>query len=165
MVPVAHRFDRALQRRNRLQHRRKKFERHTFFTSDHLYYSGMNLRALAPLVVAGAFALTACGGGDNGSSGTTLPADVTVAAVDGLVWDATDYAATAGEITISVVNESSLPHNLHIVDADGVQLPEQWDIPSRNDTASDTVTLSAGTYTLICTIPGHANMKATLTVS
>jgi uncharacterized cupredoxin-like copper-binding protein len=40
-----------------------------------------------------------------------------------------------------------------------------WDIPSRNDAVTDTVTLSAGTYTLICTIPGHANMKSTLTVS
>ena len=92
-------------------------------------------------------------------------ADLTVTGVEGLMWDATSYTATAGEITISVVNDSSQPHNLHIVDASGVQLPEVWDIPTRGTIDTRTVTLAAGTYTLICTIPGHVNMKAELTVS
>jgi plastocyanin len=124
--------------------------------------------ALAPvaIAVASAAVLASCGGGsDSGSTGTTIPADVTVIAVEGIAWDAKDYTATAGEISIAAVNESSLPHNLHIVDPSGTQLPQVWDIPSRNDAVTDTVTLSAGTYTLICTIPGHANMKSTLTVS
>ncbi len=122
--------------------------------------------ALAPVVVAVSAILASCGGGsDSGSTGTTVPADVTVTAIDGIAWDAKDYTATAGEITIAAVNQSSLPHNLHIVDPSGTQLPEVFDIPSRGDAVSDTVTLTAGTYTLICTIPGHANMKSTLTVS
>ncbi len=127
--------------------------------------------ALAPVVIAASAILAgpllaSCGGGsDGGTTGTTVPADVTVIAVEGIAWDAKDYTATAGEITIAAVNESSLPHNLHIVDPSGTQLPQVWDIPSRNDAVTDTVTLSAGTYTLICTIPGHANMKSTLTVS
>lgn len=126
----------------------------------------MQTRFLAPLALVGALALAACGGGDGGSStGTTLPADLTVRAIDGILWDSPEYTATAGEITISVVNDSTLPHNLHIVDPGGVQLPEIWDIPARGDIVNDTVTLAAGTYTLICTIPGHANMKSTLVVS
>lgn len=126
----------------------------------------MHTRFLAPLVLVGALALSACGGGDDSSSsGTTLPADLTVTAIDGLAWDASDYTATAGDVTIAVVNDSTLPHNLHIVDPSGTQLPDVFDIPSKGDVASDTVTLAAGSYTLICTIPGHANMKATLTVS
>lgn len=127
----------------------------------------MHTRFLAPLVLVGALALAACGGGDDSSSssGTTLPADLTVTAIDGLSWDSASYTATAGEVTIAVVNDSSQPHNLHIVDSTGTQLPEVFDIPSKGQVASDTVTLTAGEYTLICTIPGHANMKATLTVS
>ncbi len=126
----------------------------------------MRTRALAFFAVVGAVALAACGGSsDEGSTGTTVPADVTVIAVDGIAWDAEDYTATAGDVAIAVINQSSLPHNLHIVDPSGTQLPTVWDIPSRNDSVTDTVTLDAGAYTLICTIPGHANMKATLTVS
>jgi plastocyanin len=121
--------------------------------------------ALAPVAIATAAVLASCGGSDSGSTGTTIPADVTVIAVEGIAWDAEDYTATAGEISIAAVNRSSLPHNLHIVDPSGTQLPQVWDIPSRGDAVNDTITLSAGTYTLICTIPGHANMKSTLTVS
>ncbi len=124
----------------------------------------MSTRVFAPLALAAAVVLASCGGGSE-STGTTLPADVTITAVEGIAWDATDYTASAGEVTIAVANNSSLPHNLHIVDPSGTQLPDVWDIPSRGDTASDTVTLSAGVYTLICTIPGHNKMKSTLTVS
>ncbi|MFN8022846.1 MAG: plastocyanin/azurin family copper-binding protein [Acidimicrobiales bacterium] len=126
----------------------------------------MKTRAFASALLVGSLALAACGGGsDSSSSGTTVPADVTVKALDGLRWDATEYSATAGEVTIAVKNDSTLPHNLHIVAADGTQLPEVFDIPSKGTEVDDTVTLTAGTYTLICTIAGHASMKATLTVS
>jgi len=125
----------------------------------------MRTRALAPLLVVGALALAACGGGDSASEATVpADADLTIIAVEGLAWDASTYTASAGELTIAVVNNSSQPHNLHIVDASGVQLPDIWDIPSMGTIDTDTVTLSAGTYTLICTIPGHGNMKAELTV-
>ena len=181
MVPVAHRDDRALERENRRDpdpSASGQPQVHVVvlsgfstlrgvFASHDLYYSGMHTRILAPLVLAGALALAACGGGDgdSSSSGTTLPADLTVTAIDGLAWDSTSYTATAGEVTIAVVNDSTLPHNLHIVDPSGTQLPEIFDIPAKGNVVSDTVTLAAGEYTLICTIPGHANMKATLTVS
>ena len=126
----------------------------------------MRTRAFAPLLAAGALALAACGGGSSASDPTVpTDADLTITGIDGLKWDATEYTATAGEVTIAVVNSSSQPHNLHIVDATGVQLSKIWDIPSRGTIDVDTVTLQAGTYTLICTIPGHNNMKALLTVS
>lgn len=126
----------------------------------------MTLRFLAPLVLAGALGLAACGGG-SGSSGDTIPADadVVVKAIEGIKWDQPSYSAKAGEVTIAAENVSSLPHNLYIVAADGTQLPNVIDLPNRGRVGTMTVTLAAGEYTLICTIPGHNNMKATLTVS
>jgi plastocyanin len=126
----------------------------------------MTLRFLAPLVLAGALGLAACGGGSS-SSGDTIPADadVVVKAIDGIKWDQSSYSAQAGDVTIAAENVSSLPHNLHIVAADGTQLPQMIDLPNRGRVGTMTVTLAAGEYTLICTIPGHNNMKATLAVS
>jgi plastocyanin len=126
----------------------------------------MTLRFLAPLVLAGALGLAACGGGSS-SSGDTIPADadVVVKAIDGIKWDQSSYSAQAGEVTIAAENASSLPHNLYIVAADGTQLPGMIDLPNRGRVGTMTVTLAAGEYTLICTIPGHNNMKATLAVS
>jgi plastocyanin len=126
----------------------------------------MRFRLVAPVLVAGALALTACGGGDSGSESTTpVDADVVVRAVDPLAWDAATYTATAGEVTIAVRNDSSQPHNLHVLDAGNTEMGVALDIPSRGDVETATVTLAAGDYTFICTIPGHTNMKSTLTVT
>ncbi len=128
----------------------------------------MKIRLAVPAIAAAALALAACGGGSN-DSGSTAPlpadADVVVKAVDPLAWDEKEYTASAGDVVIAVENDSSQPHNLRIVDSSDTQLPGALDIPSRGDVASETTTLVAGSYTLICTIPGHTNMKATLTVS
>ena len=126
----------------------------------------MTIRAFAPLVLAGALGLAACGGGSS-SSGDTIPADadVVVKAVEGIKWAQSSYTAAAGDVLIAAENVSSLPHNLHIVDANGTQLPNVLDLPNRGQVKTESVKLTAGEYTLICTVPGHANMKPTLTVS
>lgn len=128
----------------------------------------MRIRLVAPALAAGALVLAACGGGSDSSSDAPdapLEADVTVIAVDPLAWDKPDYTASAGEIVIATVNDSSQPHNLRIIGPDGGELPVALDIPSNGDQDSTSVTIDAGAYTLICTIPGHTNMKSTLTVS
>ena len=124
----------------------------------------MRTRLLPSTLIAATFVLAACGGGS--SSDSTLPADtdVVVTAVEGLKWDASAYTAPAGQVSFAVTNKSSQPHNLHVLDASNTDLGMVLDIPSRGDTDTGSLTLQAGTYTLICTIPGHANMKATLTV-
>lgn len=118
-------------------------------------------------IAATAAALAACGG--SGSSGTTLPADVdlTVVAVDGIAWDKKEYSVTTtdGKATIGARNDSSIAHDLHLVGPDGVRNPTALDLPRRGSVAYKEFTLSAGTYTIICTVPGHANMRATLDVS
>ena len=129
----------------------------------------MKIRLAVPAVLGvGALVLAACGGGGSDSdTSTPLPADadVVVKAVDPLAWDQTDYSATAGDVLVAVENDSSQPHNLRIVDSSDTRLPLELEIPGRGDVASGTIALTAGSYTLICTIPGHANMKATLTVT
>ena len=123
---------------------------------------------LIPLVAAGALGLSACGGDDDSSSSDDTTAsefDLEVVALDGIKWEKDEYSVAAGDITAALRNTSSLPHNLHVIDADGVENPQILEAPSRGDVDSGDYTLEAGTYTLICSIPGHSNMKATLTVS
>jgi plastocyanin len=126
----------------------------------------MRFRSLALASAAGLTFLSACGGGSESSS-ETLPADVDVVvnAVEGINWDKQEYTAAAGPVKVATTNLSSLPHNLRIVDPSGTQLPNAFDIPARNSVAIDTVSLETGTYTLICTIAGHNNMRSTLVVS
>ena len=68
-------------------------------------------------------------------------------------------------MTIAAQNDSSQPHNLRMLDSSNTEMGVALDIPSRGDVQTETVTLTAGSYTLICTIPGHTNMKSTLTVT
>ena len=124
----------------------------------------------SPLIAASALlvALGACGGSSS-SGPTTVPpkADVVITAVEGIRWDAPTYAATAtnGKVVVRGVNDSSVGHNLYIIAADGSTIPNHLDLPQRGKSATETVDLAPGTYTVICKIPGHSAMKSTLTVS
>jgi plastocyanin len=123
-------------------------------------------RALAAAALL--FGLAACSSSSSGGS-TTVPskADVTITAVEGIHWDAASFtaAATNGKLIVRGDNESSLPHNLYIIDADGKQNAGHVDLPTKGKTATETVDITPGTYTVICKIPGHTGMKATLTVT
>jgi plastocyanin len=105
------------------------------------------------------------GGGSGG--GATLPADtLVVKAVEGIAWDAKSYTATAvgGKVNIAIEDDSSLPHNLHLLDSNNVDVGLALSVQERGDVKSDDYPLAPGTYQVICTIAGHGNMKATLTV-
>jgi plastocyanin len=74
-------------------------------------------------------------------------------------FDQTELTAAAGEVTIELVNESGIPHNVEI-EGDGV-----------SDTISEGSTelmasLEAGEYVFFCNIAGHreGGMEGTLTV-
>ncbi len=126
----------------------------------------MRFRTVAALPFT-AVALVACSSGSDGGSGTVPAGATLVKALDGITWDAKTYAATPvdGKVTISLRDESSLPHNLHLLDADNVDVGIGLDVEGRGDVHTDSVALEPGAYQVICTIPGHGNMKATLTVS
>lgn len=118
----------------------------------------------------GALTLTAsiasCGGGDSGPA-PTLPAAVglTVKAVPSLRFDAKEYTAKAGDVVVGYINSDSVRHTL-IIAKDGTKVANfKLVAPKKNAVDSATVNLEAGEYTLLCDVPGHQNMKATLTVS
>ena len=121
---------------------------------------------LVPFV---ALSVAACGSGGGGSgSGETVPANATViTAIEGIAWDAKTYTAASvdGKVTLALKNDSSLPHNLHLLDAENVDQGVALDVKARGDTHTLSYTLAPGNYQVICTIAGHGNMKATLTVT
>ena len=119
-----------------------------------------------------ALSIAGCGssssGGGDGGGGATLPADtLVITAIEGIAWDAKSYSATAvgGMVNIAIKNDSSLPHNLHLLDSNNVDVGLALSTQNRGDIKSDDYALAPGTYQVICTVAGHGNMKATLTVS
>ena len=119
----------------------------------------------APLALSmtSLLALAACGGG---SSALTPPADadVVVEALDGNKFDKSEYTATAGEVDLAYLGRSSISHTLLVASEDGEQVGDKLKVTS-GTTDEGTYELSAGNYQLICDVPGHTGMKATLVVS
>jgi plastocyanin len=128
-------------------------------------------RSLRSFAVAGAglalVGLTACGGGGS-SSAATVPADagLVVKAVGTIAWDAKSYEATAtnGTLTIALKNESSLAHNLYVLDSSNTANSKHLEVVSNGDVDSGTFELAPGTYSIVCRVPGHGAMNSTLTV-
>jgi len=135
------------------------------FRRSYLYIWHMRIRALAAVPLL-ALALVGCGAKTEGAA-TTAPADSTViTAIDGIAWDAKTYTATAvdGKVKLSAKNDSSLPHNLHLIDSKSNDVGISLAISNRGDIDTKSVALAPGNYQVICTVAGHGNMKATLTV-
>jgi hypothetical protein len=111
--------------------------------------------------------LAACGGGGGTSApAETLPAGaLVVTAVSGLRFDAETYGpVTAGSIVFGYKNDDSIRHTL-ILAKDDTKVPNfKLVVAKKGDVDSGPVTLDAGTYTIICDVPGHGNMRASLTV-
>ena len=85
--------------------------------------------------------------------------------VKSIRFDASEYSATAGDIKVAFVNEDTVSHTL-LIAQDGVKV-QNFKLVVAEKGALDVgnINLAAGSYTLICDVPGHQNMKATLTVS
>lgn len=138
----------------------------------------MTKRSLVTFVVLAlaSFALAACGGGDDSSSSSTAAettdtggsgggSTIEVAADPGgdLAFTETDLTATAGSNTIDFTNDSGVPHNVEIEDANGDDVAGT-EVSAESSTT--TAELEPGTYTFYCSVPGHreAGMEGTITV-
>lgn len=124
------------------------------------------MKRTLPLLAALGLSLAACGGSTSDGPAETLPADAfVIKAVSGLKFDAAEYGPLpAGEVTIGYLNEDNVRHTL-ILAKDGVKVPNyKLEVNRKGSVDSGVVNLDAGTYTVICDVPGHTNMRATLIV-
>ncbi|HVD40909.1 MAG TPA: plastocyanin/azurin family copper-binding protein [Solirubrobacterales bacterium] len=109
--------------------------------------------------------------GKEGSQGSSKPSSGPQASTtlelaadeSALAFDKTALSAKPGEVTIDFNNPSPIPHNVVIM-KDGKELAGFDPITEGEEEVS--AELEAGTYTFICSVPGHAEagMEGTLTV-
>lgn len=80
-----------------------------------------------------------------------------------LAFDTTSLTSKPGKVTIDFDNPAALEHNVAI-DQDGKELATSETITEGKTAVS--ADLAAGTYTFLCTVPGHAEagMEGTLVV-
>lgn len=127
----------------------------------------MTRRTLAAAVASlSLLALTACGSSSGSSAPNTIPADagLVVRAGPGIRFDKSDYTAAAGTLKLAYVDDDAQLHTLVLVAPDGSTLPHELEVNRSGAIDVGTYTLTPGTYKVLCRIPGHENMKATLTV-
>jgi plastocyanin len=99
-------------------------------------------------------------GADGAEASTTLQLAADPAA---LLFDKKELTAKAGKVTIDFDNPSAIPHNV-VIEKDGEELAGFEPITEGKESVS--ADLEAGTYTFLCTVPGHApaGMEGTLEV-
>jgi plastocyanin len=80
-----------------------------------------------------------------------------------LAFDTTELTAKPGKVTIDFTNPSPIAHNV-VIEENGKELAGFEPIAEGEETVS--ADLKPGTYTFLCTVPGHAEagMEGTLTV-
>lgn len=109
-------------------------------------------------------ALSGCGGSSSSTPATAVIADVVVTAKSGVRLDQTLYTASPGDISVAYVNDDTIRHTLVVV-KDGTKVAGfELQVSRKGDVDQGTVTLESGTYELMCTVPGHQNMKASFTI-
>jgi len=128
------------------------------------------IRRLSPVITLALLGLAACGGSNSSSTTAPANADLVVRAKPGILWDQKAYTATAksGKLVITLIDDASQPHNLHIVGADGNDIDTSTKAPAvqqSGDSATATFSLLPGNYRIVCKVPGHNAMDAPLTVS
>ncbi len=124
------------------------------------------MKRVLPLTAALALVLTACGGSGTSEPAETIPAgSLEIKAVSGLRFDAEQYGPVpAGDVTFGYINEDSIRHTMIVAKGEQKIGTFKLEVNKKGDVDSGTIALDPGTYTLICDVPGHGNMRAELTV-
>jgi plastocyanin len=94
--------------------------------------------------------LAAC----SGDVDTGLPdADIALLGTDALRWEPDRLTVAAGTLSVAIVCERGANHNFVI--QTGEEIGEEIAACAPGRTAFGEVTLERGTYTYVCTVPGH----------
>jgi plastocyanin len=129
-------------------------------------------RRLPPTFAAGlvALAVAACGSGSSSGTGAGTPSSGPPCAdncasiqAKNVQFKTKSVTAKAGTITIELQNQEPpvVAHNVTVKTPTGNKQVVQ---ANGGKIVTGTIDLPAGTYTYICTIPGHESMQGTLTV-
>lgn len=116
------------------------------------------------LMLGLALLLAACGGdgSGDGSAEPTVTEDgaLRVIGQDNLRWNVEELSTEAGDVEFELVCEDAVNHNI-VID----ELDAEVAVCAPGETARGSIELDPGTYTYVCTVPGHeATMRGTLTV-
>ena len=87
------------------------------------------------------------------------------AANAGLAFASTKAQSKPGTVKFDMPNPQSVEHNIALKD-DGGQVLQEGDVVGQGGTSSFTASLKAGTFSFVCTVPGHeeGGMTGDLTV-
>jgi plastocyanin len=110
--------------------------------------------------------VAACGG----TSGGGQPAGSTKVSLTEFKFDpgtASPITVTHGKVVFWLVNTGSTSHDMQIKDGSGNAVATSELVSPGDSTEFDVDNLPAGTYTIVCTQPGHeaSGMKGTLTAT
>jgi uncharacterized cupredoxin-like copper-binding protein len=121
---------------------------------------------LISLGVAGLLAVGACSSAAGKAANESVPANALVVEALDIKFDKKAYEAPAGKVTIAYESKAQQIHTLVVLDKDHTAIGKTLRV-TPGQTQVETYDLPAGTYELICDIPGHAaaGMMATLTTS
>ena len=104
-------------------------------------------------------------GGSGGSSGGGASTKLTLSADPSgqLKFDKSSLKASAGNVTITMDNPSSVPHGVGI---EGKGVDEDGDTVEKGGKSTVTASLKPGKYEFYCPVPGHkeAGMEGDLTI-
>lgn len=110
--------------------------------------------------------LAACGGdggtGGDTTGGATGDGTIAIEASD-FAFDPDNVSAAAGTIEFELTNTGASEHDIVVEEADDTEVVRA----AAGETATGSIELEAGTYTIYCSVPGHraSGMEGTLEVS
>lgn len=121
--------------------------------------------ALVVVLAAGTLSTTAIAAPARARTASAHVVTLSANASGLLKYSTTKLSAPAGSVTVEFTNKSPIPHDVVLINSKNKILGHTPIF--KGGTKSFTVTLTKGTYTYYCSVPGHrqAGMQGTLTVS
>jgi plastocyanin len=121
----------------------------------------MRKTATTLALLAMTLTLAACGGGGDGAAD---PGDGTVEIeASDFAFDPSAVSAPAGTVEFELTNVGAAEHDIVVEEADDTEVVRA----AAGETATGSIELEAGSYTIYCSVPGHraSGMEGTLEVS